>query len=127
MPDNDEWANLLKDHPIFSLPKPTKTPKSKNPLELSTNTLPDFTKVESNGNLPSPSGRRNLMILKDADIIVGAGSEIRMSSFADLKLSPSARKTYKVWFLECPYAVKTQHVSRPSIHRTFNSISTKYL
>lgn len=100
MPENDEWSNLLQDHPIFSLPKLVKTPKSLNPLELSTNTLPNFTDVETNGNFPSPSGRRNVMILKDADIIVAAGNEIRMSSFGDLKLSRSARKTYKV----CPQA-----------------------
>ncbi|KAF4619426.1 hypothetical protein D9613_005509 [Agrocybe pediades] len=96
MADNDEWTNLLRDHPIFSLPKSLHGPLevSNNALELSTNTLPNFTKVDSAPNL-TPSGRRQVMILKDADVIVAAGKEIRMSSFGDLKLSRSMRKTYK--------------------------------
>ena len=36
------------------------------------------------------------MILKDADLIVAADKEIRMSSFGDIKLSRSTRKSYKV-------------------------------
>ncbi|PPQ77332.1 hypothetical protein CVT25_010914 [Psilocybe cyanescens] len=97
MSDNDEWAKLLQDHPIFTLPKHfnDSLAQSQNPLELSTNTLPRFTNLDPQDDLPSPSGRRQVMILKDADVIVAAGNEIRMSSFGDLKLSRSVRKSYK--------------------------------
>lgn len=97
MADTDEWARLLHEHPIFSLPKSHNGPLgvSRNVLELSTNTLPNFTNVGSEANL-TPSGRRQIMILRDADLIVAAGKEIRMSSFGDLKLSRSLRKSYKV-------------------------------
>lgn len=36
------------------------------------------------------------MLLKDTDLIVASGKELRISAFGDLKLSQSVRKTYKV-------------------------------
>ncbi|KDR83564.1 hypothetical protein GALMADRAFT_219385 [Galerina marginata CBS 339.88] len=93
MSDNDEWTELLRDHPIFSLPKSVNG--SQNALELSTNTLPVFTSLDPVEGRPVPPGRRQVMTLKDADLIVAAGKEIRMSSFGDLKLSHSVRKSYK--------------------------------
>lgn len=95
MSDTDEWTKLLHDHPIFSPPKEIDP---LNPLELSTKTLPNFTTPDPQRDVPTPSGRRQVMILKDADIIVAAGKEVRMSSFGDLKLSGSMRKSYKVGF-----------------------------
>jgi len=93
MSDTDEWTKLLHGHPIFSLPKEID---KLNPLELSTKTLPHFTTPDPQREAPTPSGRRQVMILKDADVIVAAGREVRMSSFGDLKLSRSLRKAYKV-------------------------------
>ncbi|KAF8974369.1 hypothetical protein BDZ97DRAFT_1900053 [Flammula alnicola] len=97
MSDNEEWSELLHDHPIFSLLKSNDDshPKSKNLLELSTNSLPDFINVDPQEDAPTPSGRRQVMLLKDSELIVAAGKEIRMSSFGDLKLSRSVRKSYK--------------------------------
>ncbi|KAF9483973.1 hypothetical protein BDN70DRAFT_873108 [Pholiota conissans] len=96
MADNEEWAKILNDHPIFSLPRTyERLPKTKNPLELSTNTLPDFTNTDPQADSLSPSGRRQVMMLKDTDLIVAVGKEIRMSSFGDLKLSHSIRRSYK--------------------------------
>lgn len=96
-PDN-EWNEILKGHPIFSLPKSYKGPtaEAETSLELSTNTLPRFVKVDPLDDGPTPSGRRQTMVLKDADLIVAAGREIRMTSLSDTKLGQSARKTYKV-------------------------------
>ncbi|KJA30085.1 hypothetical protein HYPSUDRAFT_32154 [Hypholoma sublateritium FD-334 SS-4] len=96
MSENEEWAALLQNHPIFDLPKAydvaTKFHKS---LELSTNTLPNFTKEAPDEGTLTPAGRRQVMILKDADLIVAVGKEIRISSFGDLKLSRSIRRSYK--------------------------------
>jgi len=98
MTATDEWSSTLKDHPIFS-PVIDSLSSSPNIFELSTTTLAKFTNVSLQENEPTPSGRRQVMILKDADLIVAAGKEVRMSSVGDLKLSSSVRKSYKVVFL----------------------------
>ncbi|KAF9535116.1 hypothetical protein CPB83DRAFT_781213 [Crepidotus variabilis] len=98
MSSTNEWSSLLRDHPIFSLPKSFDGPQSNSKrdlLELSTNTLTKFTHVDPKEDAPTPSGRRQVMILKDADLIVAAGKEVRISSVGDLKLSQSIRKSYK--------------------------------
>ena len=91
MADAEDWSRLLQDHPIFS----SNLNKS-NFFELSTLSLRDSTNVDSSDTGSSTSGRQQTMILKDADLIVTAGKEIRMSSFGDMKLSKSIRKSYKV-------------------------------
>jgi len=93
MASPEELNNLLRDHPIFSPPKDTPLQKHEN-LELSTLTLTKF--VDTPG---AASARRQTMVLKDADLIVAAGSEVRMSTIGDSKLSQSVRKSYKVRWL----------------------------
>ena len=103
MADVEDWSRLLQDHPIFS---PSNQNKS-NLLELSTLSLRDSDNVESS-NTGSPTfGRRQTMILKDADFIVAADKEIRMSSFGDIKLSRSTRKSYKVFCFTVSLALET--------------------
>lgn len=106
MSDPTEWTKLLHNHPIFSLPENLKasTSSALNPLELSTTTLPNFT----NGDGHTPSGRRQVMLLKDTDLIVASGKELRISAFGDLKLSQSVRKTYKVCLNHCPIERRNQ-------------------
>ncbi|KAG5733990.1 Nucleoporin nup82 [Termitomyces sp. T112] len=93
---DQNWSASLVDHPIFSLPKafsgPLALPTSS--LELSTNTLPSFTNVDLAVDELTPSGRRQVMVLKDADLIVAAGSEVRITSLGDAKVNPT-RQTYK--------------------------------
>lgn len=99
MDADDDWNKLLNDHPIFRFPKSvTGVPEDslKSQLELSTNTLPKFTQNDSQKNDPTPSGRRQTMVLKDADLIVAVGKELRITSLGDMKLGRSLRKTYKV-------------------------------
>lgn len=90
---SDDWSSVLKGHPIFS--PPTDTGSSQQ-LELSTNSLPDFTRREPYNDTSSPSGRRQTMVLKDADLIVAVGKEIRMTSLGDAKLGRGKSKSYKV-------------------------------
>ncbi|KAL0949645.1 hypothetical protein HGRIS_009689 [Hohenbuehelia grisea] len=96
--DGDEdWSTVLNNHPIFSLPKSFTGPLAQplSSLELSTNSLSSFTNVDPQEDGAAPSGRRQVMVLKDADVIVAAGKELRLTSLGDTKLGRSARKTYK--------------------------------
>jgi nucleoporin NUP82 len=90
----DDWSSILKGHPIFSL---TTEARPSEQLELSTNSLPlpDFTRLEPHNSISSPLGRRQTMILKDADLIVAVGKEIRVTSLGDAKLGRSKSKSYK--------------------------------
>ncbi|KAJ3575167.1 hypothetical protein NP233_g1277 [Leucocoprinus birnbaumii] len=94
--DND-WSDFLQNHPIFSLPKSfdASTAEAESSFELSANTLPRFVKVDPLDDGTTPSGRRQTMVLKDADLIVAAGKEVRMASLGDAKVPSSTRKTYK--------------------------------
>jgi nucleoporin NUP82 len=89
---SDDWSSLLKAHPIFS--SSTDTTQSQK-LELSTNSLPDFTQLEPSHDSPLPSRRRQVMVLKDADLIVAIGKEIRVTSLADPKRGRATSKSYK--------------------------------
>lgn len=97
--DGDDWNKLLKDHPIFSLSGSlvdlTSDSSSSN-LELSASTLPKFLQTNPKHDDPTPSGRRQTMVLKDADLVVAAGKELRIASLGDIKLGRSTRKSYKV-------------------------------
>ena len=101
MDGDEDWNAFLKDHPIFTNAK-GKCVASANDdvsLELSLNTLPDFTADDLDGDVLTPSGRRQVMVIKDYDLILALGNEIRMASLGDAKLSRSGvpeQKTYKV-------------------------------
>lgn len=98
MNGDEDWNKRLQDHPIFNLPTAFSGPvaRSRSSLELSTSTLPSFTHLDSTDDGATPSGRRQVMVLKDAELIVAAGKEIRMMSLGDLKLSQRTKNTYKV-------------------------------
>lgn len=102
MDKQDDWNALLQDHPIFFTPKSVSRSggKSEASLELSLSSLPDFTDVDPMNDRPTPSGRRRAMVVKDSDIVIAVGSEIRMAALGDVKLSKGARKSYKVCVLE---------------------------
>lgn len=98
-----DWNALLKDHPIFNLPKSVTgaAGKGEASLELSLSSLPEFTEIDPEHDGPTPSGRRQVMVIKDSELIVAAGSEIRMAALAETKIGGTVRKSYKVCaFLE---------------------------
>ncbi|KAG7449333.1 uncharacterized protein BT62DRAFT_945513 [Guyanagaster necrorhizus] len=97
MPGNQDALISLSSHPIFSLPKEFSGPlaQSESSLELSTTTLPKFRNDSATQDGPTASGRRQNMVLRDSDIIVTAGREIRMTQLGDGKISHSAEKQYK--------------------------------
>jgi nucleoporin NUP82 len=95
----DDWSTMLEGHPIFTLPKGYGGPtgQSEESLELSTNTLKKsiLERPLEDPGLPL-SGRRQIMVLKDSDLILAAGCELRITSLSDSKLGRSTNKLYKV-------------------------------
>jgi hypothetical protein len=79
----DDWHTLLDAHPIFHVPARSGKSLTERPVQES-----------EHGYVLS--GRRQLMALKDADLIVAAGSELRMTSLWDTKLGRETGKSYKV-------------------------------
>lgn len=58
-------------------------------LELSTTTLPSFLKAQNEfteSNPVAPTGRRRLMVIRDSDVILAAGKELRLSTLNEAKL-----------------------------------------
>ncbi|KAI0693564.1 hypothetical protein BC835DRAFT_1415823 [Cytidiella melzeri] len=102
MEGDEDWNAFLQDHPIFNPTKGKRVASANDDvsLELSLNTLPDFTTDDFAPDGPTPSGRRQVMVIKDYDLILAVGNEIRMASLGDAKLSRSHgvsdQKTYKV-------------------------------
>lgn len=95
-----DWNALLKDHPIFSLPKsvPSTSAKDETPLQFSLSALskPKDADADSLDDGPAPSGRRQIMVIKDSELVVAAGSELRMTTLADTKFGRATPKSYKV-------------------------------
>lgn len=94
----DDWSAILDEHPIFTLPNSIGGPAGQleESLELSTNTLRKSLLEEDGLSL---SGRRQVMALKDSDLIVAAGCELRITSLSNSKLGRNTNKSFKVRFL----------------------------
>lgn len=94
----DDWSTMLEGHPIFTLPKGYGGPtgQSEESLELSTNTLKKSMLEGPMEDGPPLSGRRQIMVLKDSDLIVAAGCELRITSLSDSKLGKSTNKSFKI-------------------------------
>ncbi|KAJ4473481.1 hypothetical protein C8R41DRAFT_888262 [Lentinula lateritia] len=93
MDNDDTLATLLNSHPIFSTPSKTFLPSHDSSLELSTNTLSSFKPANVSDN--SATGRRQVMVLRDTDLILAAGKELRITSLSDAKSRRSHTKNYK--------------------------------
>ena len=99
MSSEEDWEELLKDHPVFSFPKSVSGPsgRGEESLNLSLSSLPDFVNLDPVDDKPTPSGRRQAIAIKDADLIVAVGSEIRIASLGDAKgARGGSQKSYKV-------------------------------
>ncbi|OSD04378.1 hypothetical protein PYCCODRAFT_1433763 [Trametes coccinea BRFM310] len=99
MGGEEDWEELLRDHPVFALPKSISGPagRGEESLNLSLSSLPDFVNLDPVDDKPTPSGRRQAIAIKDADLIVAVGSEVRIASLGDTKGARStSQKSYKV-------------------------------
>lgn len=96
---DEDWDALFNDHPVLSLPKSVSGPAGKGEaaLHLSLSSLPDFVDADPVDDKPTPSGRRQAVAVKDADLIFAVGSEIRIMPLGDSKTARStSQKAYKV-------------------------------
>jgi len=99
------WESVLNGHPIFGPLSgggdDKNSWKSDNPsLELSISSLSN---AVQDGDVPN--GRRRTMLVKDADLIVAVGKQVRMSSLTESQLSATGEQTFKVmWAGETKYA-----------------------
>ncbi|KAG2369934.1 hypothetical protein BDR07DRAFT_1387385 [Suillus spraguei] len=90
----DDWRTMLEGHPIFTLPNGCGG-QSEESLDLSTSTLKKS--ILNEGPLDVPrSGRRQVMVLKDSDLIVAAGYELRITSLSASKLGRSTNNSFKI-------------------------------
>ena len=99
MSSEEDWDELLRNHPVFTLPKRVTGAgwKGEASLNLSLSSLPDFVDLDPVDDKPTPSGRRQAIAIKDADLIVAVGSEIRIASLGDSKgARGTSQKSYKV-------------------------------
>ncbi|EIW61231.1 uncharacterized protein TRAVEDRAFT_56601 [Trametes versicolor FP-101664 SS1] len=99
MSGEEDWEELLRNHPVFSLPKSVSGPRGKGEesLNLSLSSLPDFVNLDPIDDKPTPSGRRQAVAIKDADLIVAVGTEVRITSLGDSKgARNSSEKFYKI-------------------------------
>jgi hypothetical protein len=109
---------FLKDHPIFS-----HQGEIENSLNLSVLSQPSFNAAafasspsrlsDSAGN--ASYGRRSSMVIRDAELIVAVGSEIRMTS---LEAGPATDKSYIVGMVGVVHrAFRSYHYARPCEHQ----------
>ncbi|KAF9263555.1 hypothetical protein L218DRAFT_901764 [Marasmius fiardii PR-910] len=90
--DNEE----LVQHPIFSVSKSLESSSQDEfLLELSTSSLPYFASGNNSSRDTQTSGRRRVMVLRDTDLVVATGRELRMAPLGDTKISKGSNKSYK--------------------------------
>lgn len=89
-------SEFLRGHPIFNFRSPLEIPPDLSLISV---------KDPRNGHSPvdhcsppSNDGRRNIMALRESDIILAVGREIRITSLADTGAVGRQRRSYKVHF-----------------------------
>lgn len=88
MEDDNNWTLLLQNHPIFS--------KADSTLEDADASEIPFTYKPDDDHVSESTFRRQIMCMKDADMILAVNSELRMLSLGDAKQSGESQKAYKV-------------------------------
>ena len=109
------WESVLNGHPIFDPSSGGSSDKvswkaDEPSFELSINSLskPKLSDATQDGGVQN--GRRRTMIIKDADLIVAVGKQVRMTSLTESQLSAAGEQTFKVrWMAE--YALYLSHSS----------------
>lgn len=102
MATDDDLNHILNSHPIFQRPSPQTRPSFRPgasvaaSYELSANTLSRFTSADPENDDPTPSGRRQAMVINDTELIVAVGSELRVMTLGEVKLNNKASRSYKV-------------------------------
>ena len=90
------WESVLNGHPIFNSSSGSGDDKDlwktdNTSLELSISSLSNV--AQDSG---APSGRRQVMLVKDADLIVAVGKQVRMASLTESQSSTTGEQSFKV-------------------------------
>ena len=100
-----KWESVLNGHPIFDLSAGSGDDKSSGgaddtSLELSISSLSKSKSSNAIQDGGIPTGRRRTMLIKDADLIVAVGNQVRMTSLTESQLSAAGEQTFKVIRIE---------------------------
>lgn len=96
------WESVLNGHPIFdpSIGDDDDKNSCKADLELSISSLSKFNSSDAIQDGGIPNGRRRTMLIKDADLIVAIGKQVRMTSLTESQLSTTGEQTFKVKWIK---------------------------
>jgi nucleoporin NUP82 len=119
-----DQAEFLRGHPIFT----TKSPSDMS-LVLSLNNLPSFKESRSSSitlerGTRNGAGRRRIMALRESDLLLSVGNEIRITSLFDANTFNLQQRSYKVYYVHSTLHAPLTHITsihRHYIHRTLNS------
>jgi hypothetical protein len=95
------WESVLNGHPIFD-PSSSSTDDKNSwkaddlSLELSISSLSKSKSSDTIQDGGVPNGRRRTMLIKDADLIVAVGKQVRMTSLTESQLSTAGERSFKV-------------------------------
>jgi len=100
------WESVLNGHPIFDPSSGGSGDKNSwkvddRSLELSVNSLSKFKSSNDVQDGGITNGRRRTMLIKDADLIVAVGKQVRMTSLTESQPSTAGEKTFKVRLSVC--------------------------
>lgn len=89
------WEPALNGHPIFDSSSDSGD-KDDPSLELSINSLSKLKSSDATQDRGVPTRRKRTMLVKDADLIVAVGKQIRMTSLTESQPSATGEQTFKV-------------------------------
>ena len=96
------WEPVLNGHPIFDPSSGGSDDKNSwntdgPSLELSISSLSQFKPSDTIQDGGISGGRRRTMLIKDADLIVAVGNQVRMMSLTEPQPNTARERTFKVW------------------------------
>lgn len=96
-----KWESVLNGHPIFdpsagSGSNENSKKADDTSLELSISSLSKSKHSNGIQDEGIPRGRRRTMLIKDADLIVAVGKQVRMTSLIESQSSTAEEQTFKV-------------------------------
>ena len=95
------WESVLNGHQIFdsstgSSDDSDSRKADETSLELSITTLSKSKSTDATQDRDIPGGRRRVMLVKDADLIVAVGKQVRMMSLTESRLDTTGSRTFNV-------------------------------
>jgi hypothetical protein len=96
-----KWESVLNGHPVFDSSASNRDDKNSwkaddTSLELSITSLLRSKSTNDIQDGGIPSGRRRIMLIKDTDLVVAVGEQVRMTSLTESQLSAAGEQTFKV-------------------------------